>query len=338
VSPPDSASGSARDAAGVPAASPALLASELSKSYRSGIFRKTSRAALRGVSFEVQQGEIFGYLGPNGSGKSTTLKILLGLIFADGGRVQVLGRPLADRSWRYRIGYLPEHPYFYDYLTPTEYLGYAGRLFEMPKQRVRERSSELLELVGLRRSAHTPLRRFSKGMVQRLGLAQALLNEPELLILDEPMSGLDPIGRRMVRDIIQAQRERGRTVFFSTHILSDAETLCDRIGVLRGGELLAAGRLQEILRLDASHVEVLVAGLAPQALDALPASVQGRYRMGDRIRLHVAAGPVAPLVAAVEAQGGRVLQVQPVRQSLEDYFFKELGGDDAAAQMLETER
>jgi len=217
------------------------------------------------------------------------------------------------------------------------YLGYAGRLFGMPQDAVRQRSNELLALVGLRRSAETPLRRFSKGMVQRLGLAQALLNDPELLILDEPMSGLDPIGRRTVRDIIQSQRERGKTVFFSTHILSDAETLCDRIGVLRGGELLAAGRLNEILKLDASHVEVLAAGLEPTALETLPGSVQARYRVGDRVRLHVATGPIGELVAAVEARGGRVLQVQPVRQSLEDYFFKELGGDDAAAQMLETE-
>jgi ABC-2 type transport system ATP-binding protein len=337
VSRPDASSVPAREDAGAPAAAPALQASALSKIYRSGLFRRTSRAALRGVSFEVQQGEIFGYLGPNGSGKSTTLKILLGLVFADAGTVRVLGRPLDDRSWRYRIGYLPEHPYFYDYLTPTEYLDYAGRLFGLPRERVRERSLELLELVGLRRSADMPLRRFSKGMVQRLGLAQALLNDPELLILDEPMSGLDPIGRRMVRDIIQSQRERGKTVFFSTHILSDAETLCDRIGVLRGGELLAAGRLHEILKLDASHLELLVAGLPPAALDALPAAVQACHRMGDRVRLQVAAGPVAPLIAALEAKGGRVLQVQPVRQSLEDYFFKELGGDDAVARMLETE-
>jgi ABC-2 type transport system ATP-binding protein len=314
------------------------MVSDLSKSYRSGIVRRTSRQVLRGVSFEVRKGEIFGYLGPNGSGKSTTLKIILGLVFADAGRVQVLGLSLRDRAWRSRAGYLPEHPYFYDYLTPSEYLGYSGRLFGLPDRQVRERSRELLELVGLRRSADMPLRRFSKGMVQRLGVAQALLNDPELLILDEPMSGLDPIGRRMVRDIIHSQREQGKTVFFSTHILSDAETLCDRVGVLRGGELLAAGRLQEILKLDASHVEVLVAGLDEQALDALRVPVQARHRMGERVRLQLPAGPIAPLVQAVEAAGGRVLAVQPVRQSLEEYFFKELGGDDAVARMLEAEQ
>lgn len=318
-------------------AQPAVEVSGLSKSYRSGIFRRRSQPALKGVSFDVQAGEIFGYLGPNGSGKSTTLKILLGLIFPDAGELRVLGKPLHDRSWRFRAGYLPEHPYFYDYLTATEYLGYSGRLFGMRSGDVQKRSGELLALVGLRSSADTPLRRFSKGMVQRLGLAQALLNDPELLILDEPMSGLDPIGRRIVRDVILSQREHGRTVFFSTHILTDAETLCDRIGVLRGGELLAAGRLQEILKLDASHVEILVSGLSDEALAALPVPADARYRMGDRVRLHVREGPLGPLVAAAEAAGGRILSVQPIRQSLEDYFFKELGGE-AAARALEAEQ
>jgi ABC-2 type transport system ATP-binding protein len=320
-------------AAGAPLSYPALEVSGLSKSFRSGIFRKRSHSVLKGVSFEVQAGEIFGYLGPNGSGKSTTLKILLGLIFADAGKLRVLGRALQDRSWRHRVGYLPEHPYFYDYLTPTEYLGYVGLLFAMPAERVRQRSTELLKLVGLGRSADMPLRRFSKGMVQRLGLAQALLNDPELLILDEPMSGLDPIGRRMVRDIILAQRQQGKTVFFSTHILTDAETLCDRIGVLRGGELLAAGRLQEILKLDASHVEILVSGLSEDALAKLPVPAESRHRAGDRVRLHVGEGRIGELITALEAAGGRILSVQPIRQSLEDYFFKELGGEAAAAAL-----
>ena len=316
---------------------PAVELSGLTKSYASGLFRKRSQPALKGVSFSVEAGEIFGYLGPNGSGKTTTLKILLGLVFPDAGSVRILDRPMADRSWRYRTGYLPEHPYFYDYLTPAEYLDYAGRLFGMPLHEVRQRSDELLTLVGLRRSAEVPVRRFSKGMVQRLGLAQALLNDPELLILDEPMSGLDPIGRRIVRDIILSQRERNKTVLFSTHILSDAETLCDRIGVLRGGELLAAGRLQEILNLDASHVEVLVSGLPEDAIAALPVAADARRRFGDRLRLQVEGGRISSLVTAVESAGGRILSVQPVRQSLEDYFFKEMGGSEAAARALEAE-
>lgn len=322
---------------GAGAPGPAVEFLGLTKSYASGMLRTRSQPALKSVSFSVQPGEIFGYLGPNGSGKTTTLKILLGLVFPDAGSVRVLGRPLGDRSWRYRAGYLPEHPYFYDYLTPAEYLGYAGRLFGMPPDHVRHRSEELLTLVGLRRSADVPVRRFSKGMVQRMGLAQALLNDPELLILDEPMSGLDPIGRRMVRDIILSQRERGKTVLFSTHILSDAETLCDRIGVLRGGELLAAGRLHEILSLDASHVEVLASGLSEGALAGLPVAAEARLRLGDRVRVLVEARRVGSLLVAVEAAGGRILSVQPVRQSLEDYFFKEMGGNEAAARALEAE-
>lgn len=316
---------------------PAVEVSGLGKTYRSGLFSKRSHAALRDVSFSIQPGEIFGYLGPNGSGKTTTLKILFGLIFPDAGSIRVLGRPLSDRSWRYRVGYLPEHPYFYDYLTPAEYLDYVGRLFGMPVERVRQRSLELLALVGLKRSADVPVRRFSKGMVQRLGLAQALLSDPELLVLDEPMSGLDPIGRRMVRDIIVSERARGKTVFFSTHILTDAETLCDRIAVLRGGELLAAGRLNEILNLDVTHLEVLVSGLSEDALAALPLASDALHRMGDRIRLQVADRAIAYLVTAVEAAGGRVLSVQPLRRSLEDYFFQELGGNEAAARALEAE-
>jgi ABC-2 type transport system ATP-binding protein len=317
---------------------PAVRVAGLAKRYKLGLFGRSFFEALKGVSFEVQPGEIFGYLGPNGSGKTTTLKVLLGLVFADAGEVRILGQRPQETGWRHRAGYLPEHPYFYDYLTPNEYLGYAGRLFEMPPGLVRERGRELLKLVGLSRSADSPMRRFSKGMVQRLGLAQALLNEPELLFLDEPMSGLDPIGRRMVRDAILALRDRGKTILFSTHILSDAETLCDRIGVLRGGELLAAGRLDQILNLDVSQVEVLTSGLSDAALAGLGVPQDGRRRLGDRVQLQVGDRGIAKVVAAVEAAGGRILQVSPIRQSLEDFFFKELGGSEAAARALEAEQ
>jgi ABC-2 type transport system ATP-binding protein len=236
----------------------------------------------------------------------------------------VLGQPLAARGWRYRVGYLPEHPYLYDYLTPAEYLDYVGRLFGLPSARRRERTRELLALVGLEGAAGQPMRRFSKGMVQRAGLAQALVNDPELLILDEPMSGLDPIGRRLVRDLIVAQRRAGKTVLFSTHILSDAETLCDRVAVLRGGRLLKVGPLGDLLQLDVAHLEVLAAGL-PGSF-TFPGTAVRSERVGDRLRIDVAEGGLGPVVAAVEAAGGRVLSVQPVRQSLEEYFFREMGG------------
>jgi ABC-2 type transport system ATP-binding protein len=306
-----------------------LVVSGLSKSYRIGHVFQKRRPALVDLDLEVHRGEILGYVGPNGSGKTTTLKLVTGLLRPDRGEGSVLGEPLASRAWRYRVGYLPEHPYLYDYLTPAEYLDYVGRLFGLAAPARRQRTRELLELVGLERQASVPMRRFSKGMVQRAGLAQALVNDPELLILDEPMSGLDPIGRRLVRDIILEQRTRGKTVLFSTHILSDAETLCDRVAVLREGRLLKVGSLGELLRLDTEHVEVLVAGAAPEVAQA--AGVSRYERVGDRLRLEVQDGCLGPVIAAVEAAGGRVLSVQPIRQSLEDYFFREMGAPGGRA-------
>jgi ABC-2 type transport system ATP-binding protein len=305
-----------------------LVVRGLSKSYRVGHVLQGRRPALQDLDLDLRPGEILGYVGPNGSGKTTTLKLLVGLLRPDRGEGWVLGEPLAARGWRYRVGYLPEHPYLYDYLTPAEYLDYVGRLFGLPRARRRERTRELLALVGLERVADQAMRRFSKGMVQRAGLAQALVNDPELLILDEPMSGLDPIGRRLVRDLIAAQRRAGKTVLFSTHILSDAETLCDRVAVLRAGHLLKVGSLGELLNLDVAHMELLAAGL-PGSF-AAPLELRSE-RLGDRLRLEVPAGSLGPAVAAVEAAGGRVLSVQPVRQTLEDYFFQEMGGEAAGA-------
>jgi ABC-2 type transport system ATP-binding protein len=303
----------------------------LSKSYRIGHLRPRLHPALHDLSLAVPRGEIFGYLGPNGSGKTTTLKILMGLVFASGGRARLLGRELSDPRCRERVGYLPEHPYLYDYLTPAEYLDYVGRLFGMDKASRRGRAKELLERVGLTAAARTPLRRFSKGMLQRIGLAQALMNSPDLVFLDEPMSGLDPIGRRLVREIILDLRTHGHTVFFSTHILSDAETLCDRVALLRAGRLVAVGRLDEILDLDVAHMEVLISGLGDEAVAALPASSADRRKIGERWTLFVAEKELGALVRAVEEAGGRILSVQAVRQSLEDYFIKEMAAVQGAA-------
>jgi ABC-2 type transport system ATP-binding protein len=240
----------------------------------------------------------------------------------------VLGEPLASRAWRMRAGYLPENPYLYDYLTPAEYLDYVGRLFGLDRARRRERTRELIALVGLERSARVPMRRFSKGMLQRAGLAQALVNDPELVILDEPMSGLDPIGRRLVRDLILELRRAGKSVLFSTHILSDAETLCDRVAVLRAGRLVKVGPLGELLRLDVSHMEVLATGVAAGApgLDGVRC-----VPVGDRLRLEVEERSLGRVITAIEAAGGRVLGVQPVRRTLEDYFFEEMGGAGGAS-------
>jgi ABC-2 type transport system ATP-binding protein len=303
---------------------PALETSGLSKSYPTGVLHRGRRSALEELTLTVPRGEVFGYLGPNGSGKTTTLKVLMGLLRADRGTARVLGMPHTERAWRYRAGYLPENPYLYDYLTPSEYLDYAGRLFGMPRSELVQRSRQVLERVGLAASAREPMRRFSKGMLQRAGLAQALLNDPEVVFLDEPMSGLDPIGRHMVKEVILDLRRRGRTVFFSTHILSDAESLCDRVGLLRGGRLVTVGRLDEILRIDVSHLEVLVSGVDSAIPERLP-GLKGRRALGERWSLDVEEKSLGAVVQAIQQSGGRVLSVLPVRESLEDYFLREMG-------------
>ena len=298
----------------------------LTKAYAVGHILQKRKTVLHEITFDVQKGEIFGYLGPNGSGKTTTLKVLFGLLHPDGGEVRVMGRALADREWRQKAGYLPEHPYLYDYLTAREYLEYVGQLFGMPSRARVERARALLGLVGLERSADLALRRFSKGMVQRAGLAQALMNDPELVVLDEPMSGLDPLGRRLVRDIILDLQKQGKTVLFSTHILPDAETLCDRIAILRGGRLLDVGRLADILTLDVAHMEVLVSGVDPGVLRLT--GVHEVHPVGERHRLHVDEKALGGVIRGIEQGGGRVLGVQPVRQSLEDYFLREMADEE----------
>jgi ABC-2 type transport system ATP-binding protein len=302
----------------------ALEIEGLSKSYRVGHLRPSFRPALSDLTLKVEQGEVFGYLGPNGSGKTTTLKVLMGLLHPDRGSAFILGSPLSERAWRYRVGYLPEHPYLYDYLTAREYLDYVGRLFGLSPAVRRGRARQLLDLLGLERTADLPLRRFSKGMVQKAGIAQALMNEPDLVFLDEPMSGLDPMGRRLVRNLILDLKERGKTVFFSTHILPDAETLCDRVALLRGGRLLREGRLDEILELAVSAMEVLVTGVDRSVLEAQTGLV-AKSAVGERWRLEVAEDRLGAIVGAVERAGGRILAVSPIRQSLEEYFFKEMG-------------
>jgi ABC-2 type transport system ATP-binding protein len=295
----------------------AIAFQQVTKSFR-------GRRVLEALDLEVARGEIFGYLGPNGAGKTTTIKVLIGLIRADSGRIDVLGVPHADPQWRYRIGYVPELPSLYDYLTPREYLDYAGRLLGISAELRRERGMALLQRLGLDKAIDYPMRRFSKGMLQKVAVAQALINDPELVILDEPLSGLDPIARHLLRDIILEMRQRGKTVFFSTHILSDAETLCDRVALLKNGRLATVGRIDEILNIEVDHLEVLVSGLSDAAIAQLPAGVDSSEVLGERRRLHVKERALGAVVSAVEQNGGRVLSAQPVRQSLEEYFVKEI--------------
>src|SRR5918995_30393 len=244
--------------------SAAIRIDDLTKDYLVGFWRKRPYRALDRLSLEVSPGEIFGFLGPNGAGKTTTLKLLMQLIFPSSGRAEFLGRPVGDVRARQRIGYLPENPYFYDYLTAEELLHYYGRLFGYSAVDARRRASMLLEKVGIPPERRTQqLRKYSKGMVQRVGIAQALLNDPEVIFLDEPMSGLDPLGRRDIRSLILDLRNQGRTIFFSSHILADAEALCSRVAVVAGGRLAACGRLTEILAFAVRGLELVVADLRP---------------------------------------------------------------------------
>ena len=216
----------------------------LHKTFYSGLLRRKVRA-LRDATFAVEQGEILGFVGPNGAGKTTCLKILMGLVFPSGGQALLFGHPPGHAQAKRRVGFLPESPYFYEYLTGRELLDFVGRLFGLDRALRRQRAGELLERTGLDDAADRRLRGYSKGMLQRIGLAQALMGDPDLLVLDEPMSGLDPLGRKDVRDLIAEQRERGKTVFFSTHILPDVEQLCDRVALIVRGEVRSIGRIEE---------------------------------------------------------------------------------------------
>jgi ABC-2 type transport system ATP-binding protein len=300
-----------------------LHVSDLRKTFTRGLLRRRVEA-LRGITLAVERGEIFGFLGPNGAGKTTTIKILMGLIFASGGRAELLGAPAGDRAAKARVGYLPENPYFYDYLTVRELLDMVGRLHGLDRTTRRRRSGVLVERVGLGEAADRPLRSFSKGMLQRAGLAQALMGEPELVVLDEPMSGLDPVGRKEVRDLVVELRERGTTVFFCTHILADASALCDRVGILVRGKLRDVGSLSQLL--DPRLLGVDVVWQAPaEALEGLR-RFEGQHR--EAAEGHVL--QVADLdqadafVRALLAADGRLVQLSPHRQSLEALLMSEV--------------
>lgn len=298
----------------------------LQKDYEVGFWRKKKVRALDGLSLTVDAGEIFGFLGANGAGKTTTLKLLMRLIFPTAGSAKILGHEISDVSMHSRIGYLPENPYFYDYLSALEFLKFCGEIFGLSKAERTTRAKTLLSRVKLDESKwNTQLRKFSKGMLQRVGLAQALVNNPELVFLDEPMSGLDPIGRREVRDLIAELRAEGKTVFMCSHILSDIEVLCDRVAILKGGRLANVGYLNDLRQQVAGQplVEVVVSGTDEAALKThLPAgndfqitSVPG----GVRIELNDES-EVDSVLAALRKGGGKLLTVQPVRQSLEELF------------------
>ena len=310
----------------------AIEINALTKEYRVGFWKSRTKRALNSLTLQVEPGEVFGLLGPNGAGKTTTLKILFRLVFPTSGTARILGKELNDTTMHQRVGYLPEHPYFYDHLTPDELLNYTGRLFGLGRDALRRRVNQLLEQVGLTESRHVPLRRFSKGMVQRAGIAQALINDPDVVFLDEPMTGLDPIGRREVRDLVLQLREARKTVFFSTHILSDAETLCDRVAILNRGQLQGCGELRQILSLGASVTELILENPPDRVLEELRPLVFSMVRTGDRVRLEIREEASTEEVLAISLRGkAKVISLNPVKMSLEDYFMAKVSAANLAS-------
>lgn len=305
----------------------------LTKSYASGWPGRPPFVALDGLSLTVGRGEIFGFLGPNGAGKTTTLKILMGLVRATSGSALLLGQPAGDVETRRRIGFLPESPYFYDYLTAEEFLGFYGQLAGLNRVVMNQRITDLLQLVGLVDARTRQLRKFSKGMLQRIGLAQALIHDPELVILDEPMTGLDPVGRKQVRDLILSLRDRGKTVFFSTHILHDVEMICDRVGIVMKGRLLASGRVDELVGQDHTQSVEIVCQHINTAGNTLIHSLATRVLQQGQQCLIVLPSPdaVDALVGEIRRQGGRLLSVTPHKASLEDLFFQEAAQEASRA-------
>ena len=297
---------------------PVIRTEQLSKTYRAGFWMRPV-TGLVSLDMEVQQGQIFGFIGPNGAGKTTTIKMLMGLQGATSGRGWIFDRPMEDPECRRRVGFLPERPYFYEHLSATELLNFYGQLFDVPSAVRAERIPKLLERVDLVRFADVPLRKYSKGMLQRVGLCQALLHDPDLVVLDEPMSGLDPVGRAMVRDIILEERAAGRTVFFSSHILSDVEALCDRVAIIVRGEARGIGTVSELIGDRVRYVECTFAGVPGLALGG----EERPRREGERL-VRLQPELVDATVDAVRAAGGQVLAINPVRESLEHVLLTEV--------------
>jgi ABC-2 type transport system ATP-binding protein len=312
---------------------PAIEIENLSKEYPFGFLNLKKKKSLENLTMKVETGEVFGFLGPNGAGKSTTIKLLMRLIFPTSGTSRILGKSIDDVRMHQEIGYLPEQPYFYDYLTATEVLDYFARFHDLTAADRRQRVEKMLNKVGLETAKKIQLRKYSKGMLQRVGLAQAILHEPEVVVLDEPMSGLDPLGRREVRDIILELKRAGKTVLFSTHILTDAEMLCDRVGVIVGGKLRGVGTPGEMVGIQTQGMEILfeVHGEAKN----LPLLAKST-RTGDRYRVQV---PEADLYCALDelrATAARILSVTQLKPTLEEFFMNLVEADRAQGNAVDV--
>jgi ABC-2 type transport system ATP-binding protein len=319
----------------------AVATQNLSKTYKTGFWRARSLHALKNLDLEVRSNEIFGYLGPNGAGKSTTFKLLMSLIYPTSGKAEVLGRSVYDLNARYQIGYLPENPYFYEHLSAEEFLSFYASFFGYSRVATKGRIDYLLRLTDISHARKLQLRKFSKGMLQRVGIAQALINDPSVVFLDEPMSGLDPMGRREVRDLILSLKREGKTVFFSTHILSDVETLCDRVAVLNRGKLVGSGHLSDLISQEVTRTEIVIAHLEVGTLRRLLGPEVTINQSGTTLRLEIeAVSPLAPIIEQIEQASAKIVSISPVRQTMEDYFLKVVNGngsqEDKSSRHIET--
>ncbi len=307
----------------------AISVRDLTKTYRTP-FRRRKVEALRGVTFSVKRGHIFGFVGPNGAGKTTTIRTLMGLIKPSSSSASIAGKTIPSREARARVGFLPEAPYFYDYLTVPELLDLAGRLFGIPRALRKKRADELINRVGLDRARSQSLKKFSKGMLQRAGLAQALMNDPEIVVLDEPMSGLDPIGRKEVRDLMLELKEQGKTVFFSTHILSDVEAITDDIAIIARGQLQAQGTPTELVKRSLQGTEIAVR--LDKDVEELTAGATRALRVGDTLTVVLPTEvDVDAWISRAHAAGAKVVSVSPRHETLEDLFLREVASADARA-------
>jgi len=298
----------------------ALEIKNLSKTFVSNFLINKARV-LTDINLQVNKGEIYGFLGPNGAGKTTTIKCILKLIFSDSGDISIFGEPNHKIETRARIGYLPENPYFYDYLTVKELLVFNAHLYSVPKKQARERAVDLIRVVGLSGKENIKLKKFSKGMIQRAGLAQAMINDPDLLILDEPFSGLDPIGRKELRDIILQLKQSGKTIFFSSHILQDMELIVDTVGIIVQGKIIKEGRLTNLISHSIESYEVVCEGLEEAVL--LKAKIEAVKKNGQFFIRTENSLQVNTLIKTLQENGGKIVSVTPVRMTLEDIFIKE---------------
>jgi ABC-2 type transport system ATP-binding protein len=299
----------------------ALEIKHLKKSFRSNFLIKQFHV-LKNINLSAEKGEIYGFLGPNGAGKTTTIKCILGIIFPDAGEIRIMGQPANTIESKKEVGFLPENPYFYDYLTPVELLIFTGMLFGIPRRELTKKTDEIIKLVGLKGKENIKLKKFSKGMIQRIGLAQALIHDPKTLILDEPFSGLDPIGRKELRDVILSLKDDGKTIFFSSHILQDMEMIVDKVGIILDGEIKKEGKLSDLISLSVHNYEIVFTGMDEQVLTGH--NLTFTRQDNNYIVKSDTNEETNRIIEMINRDKGRILSVTPIKMTLEDIFLREI--------------